>query len=370
MKKTFLVTIVGRPNVGKSTLFNRIARKRKALTFGRPGITRDAVSEKVTVDGKTFELVDTGGYIPEAEEELARLVTEQVERAIDRSDLILFVMDGKEGPTSIEREILERLREGEKEFLVVLNKSDSRKFSENLPLFFEMGVGEFIEVSAEHGTGVEEVIHQILTRIEGGSDGDEEKRAESGIRVALIGRPNVGKSTLFNTIIGQERVIASPIPGTTRDTIDVEVEVGGTKFVFLDTAGIRPRRKTTDAVDKITSIRSIKSIGRAHLVVLVVDSTEGVTHNDLQILRYVIDEGRGVVLAANKMDLIKSGEVPSLLSRMEDDLSFARFVPIVPLSAVTGKGVRELIREMKRVHRNFQKRVKTSELNRLVGERV
>ncbi len=369
MGRTFRVALVGRPNVGKSTLFNKIAGKRKALTFGRPGITRDFISEKVEVGGKEFELLDTGGYVPDPDEELPQLVRKQVLKAIDESDLVVLVLDGKEGPTSIENEILEILRDNEKDFVVAVNKVDYKRFRDNLPAFYEMGIGDFFEVSAEHGTGVGELLAEIEKRIPE-IESDEDGKASDAVRVTLVGRPNVGKSTLFNAIIGQERVIASPIPGTTRDTIDMEVKIGGNRYLFLDTAGIRPRRKTADAVDKITSIRSIKSIRDAQVVVLVLDSTEGATHNDQQILRYIIDEGRGVVVAANKIDALPRGEVPSVLNRIREELAFARFAPVVPVSALEKKGIKELLKEMGGVQAHMRMRIKTSDLNKRVGERV
>ncbi len=362
MDGLFRVAIIGRPNVGKSTLFNRMIGIRKALTFGRPGITRDFITEKVSFQGRSFELIDTGGFDLDTDEELALLIRRQVMRAINESDLLILLFDGKEGISTIDHEIVRMMREKGKEYIVALNKIDHKKYREFVPLLYELGIKSFHEVSAEHGTGVLELMEEIAKRVVERKPVSEE--VEPFCRVSIVGRPNVGKSTLINTLTGQERIIASPIPGTTRDSIDMELLLGERKIVLVDTAGIRPRRKTADAVEKIMSIRSIDSIKKSNIAVLVIDAGSGVTHNDQQILRYILKENRGAVIAVNKTDLLGEGSLPEALREVSDAFTFASFVPAVPVSALQGKGMRKLLRAVIGVFDQYVKRVKTSELNR------
>lgn len=362
MERLFKVAIIGRPNAGKSTLFNKMLGKRKSLTFGRPGITRDFVTEKMSFKDKRFELIDTGGFVPDSDEEIVLLVKRQVLRAIEEADLLVLLLDGKEGISTIDGEIVEILRERGKDLIPVLNKVDYKKYRETIPSVYEMGIEGFMEVSAEHGTGVLELLEEIAARAKDKVVEDETR--ERLCRVGIVGRPNVGKSTLINTLLGQERIIASPVPGTTRDTIDTEMVSFGRKIVLVDSAGIKPRGKTVDPVDKIMSIRSIQSIKSCDIAVLVIDASIGATHNDQQIMRYILEEKKGAVIAANKIDLIKKEAYPDSLRDLSDSFRFSSFVPIVPISATLNKGLKKMMKSVFSVFDRYAKRVKTSDLNR------
>jgi GTP-binding protein len=362
MGELFKVAIVGKPNVGKSTLFNRIIGRRKSLTFARPGITRDRVEEKVTFRGKEFIITDTGGYMSHPDGDLESLVTGEVIRVLESSNLVFLVLDGKEGVTSIDSDMVQLLRELNKDFLIALNKIDHRGYRDTLSQVYEMGVDNILEISAEHGTGVMELMEEIYERIEAGG----EVSVEEGTpwMVSIVGRPNVGKSTLTNALIGEERMIASPQPGTTRDSIDSNITFRGKRIVLVDTAGIKPKMKTPDPVDKIMSIRSIRGLKRSQISILTVDSTIGLTHHDLQILRYIIDEGNGAIIAANKIDLLGVEELAEFLEDMKEARRFASYVPIIAVSALKEKGLIPLKGSILEVGIARSSIVKTSALNK------
>lgn len=366
-KAQYTVALVGRPNVGKSTLFNRIAGKRRAITYGEPGVTRDLVSHTVAIDGRRIQLVDTGGYNPSKGEDLLVKVRGQVLRAIYESDAVIFLVDARDGVLPLDKEIVSMLREREKTFFLAANKVDTREGAEGADQFHELAVDTVYPVSAEHGTGVGELLAAISARIPEGVAGDEEEE-EAVPRVAVLGRPNVGKSTLVNTIAGYERVIASEIPGTTRDSIDVMVEYGGRRYLFIDTAGIRAKRKTENVIEKVSVLKSLDSLRRCDLAILLVEAPGGVTHQDRQILRYILAEERAVVVAANKYDLFSGQEKERRgIRAVRESLGHASFAPIVPTDAVSGKGFPLLFRKIEESLDSFRKRIPTGFLNRMAS---
>jgi len=364
----FTIAIVGRPNVGKSTLFNKMIGRRKSLAFSRPGITRDSVVEGVSFQGKEFNLVDTGGYPGDESCDMETLVKGQVLQAISGSDLVLVVLDGKEGVTSVDMEVIRLLREGGKDFLVALNKIDWKGYTDTISSVYELGVERFFEVSAEHGTGVMELLEEIGKHASGKPIEKETEPLHCLVQIA--GRPNVGKSTLANSLIGDERMIASPQPGTTRDSVDVEITCLGKKIILVDTPGIRPRRKTIDPVDKIMSIRSLKSLKRCDVAILIIDITEGFTRNDLLVLRNILDGGRGVVIGANKIDLLTPGSLAAKLDDLSQSIPFGTFIPLVPLSAEKGMGTLDLMEKVFKVFDEHRRRIQTSLLNRATEELI
>jgi GTP-binding protein len=279
----FRVSLVGRPNVGKSTLFNRITGKRRSITYGEPGVTRDLVSLPAEYDGKRFRLVDTGGYLSGEKGDILSKVRGQVLRAIYESDAVIILVDARDGVLPLDKEIVAMLREREKRFFLAANKVDTREGMEMAGQFHELAVGTVYPISAEHGTGVSDLLDAIVPLIPDHVSEDEATE-EAVARVAVLGRPNVGKSTLINTMVGYDRVIASEIPGTTRDAIDVLVNYGGKKFQFIDTAGIRAKRKTESVLEKYSVIKSLESLKRCDLAVLMMDGPGGLTHQDQQIL--------------------------------------------------------------------------------------
>ncbi|HEY3490747.1 MAG TPA: ribosome biogenesis GTPase Der [Candidatus Deferrimicrobiaceae bacterium] len=362
----FTVALVGRPNVGKSTLFNKITGKRRAITFDEPGVTRDLVALPVEYFGKKFDLVDTGGFmIGGDEEDLLPKIRGQVLRAIFESDMVLFLVDARDGLQPLDREIAKMLRERGKSFFLVANKVDTKVGAAGFREFHEIGVDKVFTVSAEHGIGVDDLLDAIATLV------PEHSTSASDVddlvpRIAVVGRPNVGKSTLINALAGSEQVIASEIPGTTRDAIDVSVEFGGNKFVFIDTAGIRAKRKTDSVLEKFSIIKSLESIKRCDLAVLMIDGPEAMSHQDRQVLRYVLDEDRAVVIAANKSDMWPTEEARKAgMKKIQEGLEYATFASIVPISAQNKKGMGNLFRQIALGAENFSRRVPTGLLNRM-----
>jgi GTPase len=361
----FTISLVGRPNVGKSTLFNRIAGKRRAITYGEPGVTRDVVTSVAHYDSKTFRLVDTGGYTTGGRDDLLPKVRGQVLRAVYESDAVIFLVDARDGILPLDKEIAGMLREKGKRFLLAANKVDVRAGQEGVAQFHALGVDKVYPISAEHGTGVAELLDAAVALI---SEEEPAERAEEAVaaRVAVVGRPNVGKSTLVNTLAGYERVIVSEMPGTTRDAVDVLVRFDGKRYLFIDTAGIRPRRKTEDVIEKFSVIKSLESIRRCDIAILMIDGPAGMTHQDQQILRYILSENRAVVVAANKADLWADEESRRLgLKAVRDAIGYAGFAAVVPTAAVSGKGFPLLFRKIEGAFDSFRQRVPTGVLNRM-----
>ncbi|HEY7586878.1 MAG TPA: ribosome biogenesis GTPase Der [Candidatus Deferrimicrobiaceae bacterium] len=361
----FTISLVGRPNVGKSTLFNRIAGKRRAITFGLPGVTRDLVSMPVEYDGKRFNLIDTGGYMPGKEEgDLLSKVRGQVLRAIYESDVVIFLVDSRDGVLPLDKEILRMLREREKKFFLAANKVDARAGREGLDEFHELAAGAIYPVSAEHGTGVDKLLEDIVALIP--AQDEAPAKEEVVARIAVVGRPNVGKSTLINTLAGYERVIASEVPGTTRDAIDVLIKYGGERFLFIDTAGIRAKRKTENVLEKFSVLKSLDSLRRCDLAILMIDGPEGLTHQDQQILRYILNEERAVVVVANKADLWKGEEERRKgLRAIQEGLGYATFAAIIPVVSTTGKGIPLLFKKIGEAFGSFRQRIPTAVLNKM-----
>ncbi len=369
-KSGFTVSLVGRPNVGKSTLFNRIVGKRRAITFGLPGVTRDVVSLPAEFDGRKFQLVDTGGYIPGKEDsDLLAKVRAQVLRAIYESDAVIFLVDSRDGVLPIDKEIAGMLRERGKRFFLAANKVDARAGAEGAEQFHELAVEKVYPISAEHGTGIGELLEDVVRLVpEGAAEPAEE---EPVARIAVVGRPNVGKSTLVNTLAGFERVIASEVPGTTRDSVDVLVNQGGKKYLLVDTAGIRAKRKTEDVLEKFSVIKSLDSIKRCDLAVVMIDGPEGITHQDQQVLRYVLNEDRAVVIVANKADKWNGEEERRKgLRAIHEALEYAQFAAVVPVDSLRGKGIPLLFRKIGEACESFRRRIPTPVLNRMAESSI
>ncbi|RJP17657.1 MAG: ribosome biogenesis GTPase Der [Deltaproteobacteria bacterium] len=364
----FTVALVGRPNVGKSTLFNRIAGKRRAITFDQPGITRDLVAEPVECDGRRFLLIDTGGYVPGGDDDLLPKIRGQVLRAVYESDLVVFLVDARDGLLPLDKEIAGMLREREKPFLLAANKVDAKQGREGISQFHALAIDAIYPVSAEHGTGVSELLEEVVARMPPKGSGEDTVSPEPDDvpRIAIVGRPNVGKSTLVNTLAGFDRVIASELPGTTRDAIDVMVTRDGKRYLLIDTAGIRAKRKTENVIEKFSVIKSLDSLKRCDLAVLLIDGPEGLSHQDRQILRYILNEERAVVVAANKADRWEGEEERRRAMRsIQEGLEYASFAAVVPTVATTGKGFPLLFRKIEEAIANFRTRVPTGILNRM-----
>jgi GTP-binding protein len=358
------VALVGRPNVGKSTLFNRICGRRKAITDGRPGSTRDRNYAQVSWQGRAFELVDTGGLLLGSDDPLLGPAALQAERAIEEADVVLFLVDARAGLLPDDEAIARRLRRGGKRVLLVVNKSESRE--ENVSEFARLGFDETRFVSAEHGQGIGDLLDAALQGLP--AVPLEEGEAEP-LSLALVGRPNVGKSSILNRLVGRERAVVSPVPGTTRDTVDEVFERKGRRYRLVDTAGIRRVRLLKENVDHVSVVQSRRAIARADVAVLVLDAAEGLREMDATIGGEVLDAGAGVVLAVNKWDLaVEKGLGQRAFEReVRDHLKFLPWAPTVFLSAKTGKGLGALLDAVDRVQQARQARVTTGELNRLLA---
>ena len=358
------IALVGRPNVGKSTLFNRICGRRKAITDGRPGSTRDRNYAQVSWQGAAFELVDTGGLLLGSQDPLLGPATEQAQHAIEEADLVVFVVDGRAGLLPDDAAIARELRRGGKRVVLAVNKVEAE--SDGVAEFASLGFERALEISAEHGQGVGDLLDAALEGLPRVAPAEDE---EKPLRIALVGRPNVGKSSLLNRLLGQERAVVSAIPGTTRDAVDSLLERGGKRYLFVDTAGIRRVRMLKENVDHVSVVQARRSIDRCDVAVLILDAEEGMREMDATIAGYVQDAGCGVVVAVNKWDVAgeRALKQRAFEQDVRDDLKFLAFAPVLFVSARSGKGLGALLKAAERVQEARQKRVTTGELNRLLA---
>lgn len=364
MKKT-VVAIVGRPNVGKSTLFNRLIGSRKAIVDSTPGVTRDRNYGEVDWAGIKFTVIDTGGLCYPLE--LADLIKKQVEVAIREADLILFLCDGKEGLTWQDTEIAHLLLKTQKNLLLVINKIDDLNREEELGDFYRLGLGNFISISAAHGKNIDTLLDQIITYI---SPYQVEEGKNSPLSVAIIGKPNVGKSSILNVILGEERAIVDDVPGTTRDAIDTLFEKDDQQFLFIDTAGIRKKSKIVKALEYYSLVRAIKSIKRADVVLLVIDALEGISTQDKKIVQHMETAGCAGIIVINKWDLVKNKnrELREEYKRhIQQKIPYIRYFPIVFTSAMMKEGISRLLKLIAQVGQEHKRWVSTSSLNNIVN---
>jgi GTP-binding protein len=368
-RKRPLVAIVGRPNVGKSSLFNRLIGWRKAIVEDIPGVTRDRNYAKALWRGVEFELVDTGGFEPKTDDLHLSLAKGQIRKAIEEADLIIFLLDGQTGVMPQDREILDMLRKSDKDVISVINKIDHEKHEIRAVEFHSLGIDDVITISAEHGRKIDELLDAILEKIplvEYRSDHIIEKQE---IRVAVIGKPNVGKSTLINRIIGEERLLTSPLPGTTRDSVDTILDERGKKYIFIDTAGIRRRSKITSSVERFSVMRAIKSIERTDIVLHMIDAQDGPTHQDARLSELIKDKGKGCIILLNKWDLVPRdvSEIPGIQEIVREKLKATDFAPVMLVSALTGKNVNKIFEKVDLVYDNLYRRLTTKVLNNLLN---
>lgn len=366
------IVIVGRPNVGKSTLFNRLAGKRRALTHDLPGMTRDRLSETVELDdGRKYLLTDTGGleYGESPMSAFAGEIRDQAQRAVREADFILFVVDGAAGLLAEDRDIAEELRRESSKTVLVVNKTDRKDAEEAVHDFWELGYERIFPVSAEHGDGVDAVLDAIGEIVPPEAEGDEEEEdAHAPVRVAIIGRPNVGKSSLLNRLTKQERAVVSPISGTTRDAIDSEITRGGKPYLIIDTAGIRRKGKTTDEAEKLAVISARKAIERCEIGLVMIDATEGVTAQDATVAGYAEDAGKAALILVNKWDA--GDHAQDDYKKFEDSLrfklKFLSYAPLLFISAKTGRNVEKIFPKIDQIVDGYRRRFRTSELNAIL----
>lgn len=364
-----LVAIVGRPNVGKSTLFNKIVGKRIAIVEDTPGVTRDRICADAEWLNYRFTLIDTGGIEPESEDIIAKQMRRQAELAIETANVIIFIVDGRAGITAADEEVADMLRRCKKPIVLVVNKVDHPKFEESIYDFYSLGIGTPISISAEQGLGIGDMLDEVVA---GFSTMDEDEE-EHSIGIAVVGRPNVGKSSLVNALLGEERTIVSNVPGTTRDAIDSPFTYGGKDYTLIDTAGIRRKRSIEDeTVERYSVIRSLAAIRRCDIALIVVDAERGLSEQDVRIAGYVHEEGKASVLVVNKWDTIEKDTytVEKFKKEMLADLAFMSYVPMLFISAKTGQRVQKVMEMASFAYEQNSIRITTGKLNDIVNEAI
>jgi GTP-binding protein len=362
-----IVAIVGRQNVGKSSLLNRLAGKRIAITDGLPGTTRDRIMADVSLPGHEFTVVDTGGLELSPDSAVAHGVNEQVEAAITEADAIIFLVDVRDGLVPADREIADRLRKASKAVVLVANKADNAKYETGAVEFYELGLGEPLAISAYHGQGVAELLDRLSSLLPTPASPSV---APEAVGVAIVGRPNVGKSTLLNAILGGERAIVDDVPGTTRDAIDTLVDFEGGSVLLIDTAGIKRRGRIKGGLGRYSAIRALRAIERADVALLVLDAAELVTAQDMHIAGYIQQAAKGVIIIVNKWDLVKSGSKEEYSRYLKGQFRFVPYAPVMYTSAKLGWGVDKIMPQVRRIYRERLKRLSTAVVNGAVQQAV
>jgi len=366
MQSKPVIAIIGRPNVGKSTLFNRIAGKQKAIVIDEPGATRDRNYLDCLWQDKAFTLIDTGGFEPASEEKILVQMREQTNLAIEEADVIIFLMDGQEGLAPSDQEIARQLRGKNKNVFYVVNKVDGDRHKDYLTEFYRLGIDQFHPISAQHGLGVDELMavitREFLTVNEAKSDQDEQ------IKIAIVGKPNVGKSSLVNRILGKERSIANPDPGTTRDAIDMLVKVRGKNYLLIDTAGIRKKSKISLTLEKYSVVQALKTINRCDIALVLIDAEDGITEQDTKIAGLAYERGKACIIVVNKWDKIEkdNSTVGKFVEDIKEKLKFMDFAPVIFISALTGQRAPKIFDLIEEIYTQYTKRIGTAQLNSLV----
>ncbi|MBS4804256.1 MAG: ribosome biogenesis GTPase Der [Clostridium sp.] len=364
-----IVAIVGRPNVGKSTLFNKLAGHRISIVQDTPGVTRDRVYAQAEWLNYNFTKIDTGGIEPEREDIIVKQMRRQANIAIETADVIVFVVDGKEGLTPADHEVAVMLRKSKKEVVLVVNKVDSLKEEDNAWEFYNLGIGDPITISASQGLGLGDMLDRVVENFDKYNEEDED---DEYIRIAMIGKPNVGKSSLINRLLGEERLIVSNIPGTTRDSIDSTLETDIGKFVLVDTAGLRRKSKVKEEIERYSVIRTYTAIERADVCILMIDATEGVTEQDEKIIGYAHEMNKAIMVIVNKWDLIEKDD--KTMQRYKEDLQmklkFLKYAKYLFISAKTGQRTHKVLEIAKECYENYSKRIATGILNEVINKAV
>jgi GTP-binding protein len=362
-----LVAIVGRPNVGKSTLFNRLIGERRAIVGDEPGITRDRIYGEVEWGGKKFSLIDTGGIVPDDDAVIPANIFKQAGMAIDEAEVLIWVVDARAGVTQLDEELAALLRSMGKRVVVAANKTDSSRLESDSGEFYRFGFEEVFAVSAEQGIGVGDLLDAVLELLNTGDVLPHEEAPEKReLRLAIVGRPNVGKSSLLNQILGEDRVIVSPVAGTTRDAIDTVLQTPERTFRLIDTAGIRRKGKTDEMAEKLSVIMARKSLERADVAIVLVDAVEGVTALDATIAGYALDAGCSIIIAVNKWDAVQDKETNTANEferELRDKMKFLEWAPVITISALTGQRVERILPLVLKADQARNRRVQTSQLN-------
>jgi GTP-binding protein len=356
------VALVGRPNVGKSTLFNKIVGKQISIIEDIPGVTRDRIYQEASYNKKRFYLIDTGG-IDASKLDFNEEIKMQAEIAINEADIVVFIVDGKEGLTANDRIVRDILRKADKKVIVAINKMDVKEAQNNLYDFYELGFDTYIPISGIHNIGYIELMDAITMNFH-----EQEEKEDSRVKFSIIGRPNVGKSSLTNALLNEERVVVSDIAGTTRDSIDSVLKYNNEEYVVIDTAGMRKKGKVFESVEKYSLFRSLKSIDRSDICLVVINAEEGIMEHDKHIAGYAIERGKGLIFVVNKWDKVENTTIQEFEKLMRAEFQFAPYAPIVFLSALTKKRIHTLMPEIVRVNENINREIKTSVLNEVIQD--
>nr|WP_319396042.1 ribosome biogenesis GTPase Der [uncultured Desulfobacter sp.] len=371
-----VVALVGRPNVGKSTLFNRITKSRQALVDDMPGVTRDRQYADTQWEDQQFTLVDTGGFLSADDDYFASQIKEQLLRAVEHADVLVFIMDGRAGLSPYDRDLADLLRRTEKPVLYLINKVESlHRQEDELGEFYTLGVDRFYKVSAEHGLGVGDFLSDLVEMLpEAPTESEEQaENDETGpIRIAIIGRPNVGKSSLANRLFGEQRVVVNDKAGTTRDAIELSVNRNGREFILKDTAGIRRKGKVTDKLEKFSILKALDSMEDCDVALILIDSSEGITDQDITIAGYAEKRGCGAIFLLNKWDLVDKSEKgqQAFFKELRQKAKFLSYAPVITISAKTGQRCHKIFNEVEQVYKEYCHRINTGMVNRIIEDAV
>ena len=364
-----VVAIVGRPNVGKSTLFNKLIGDRLSIVKNEPGVTRDRLYREMEWSGKEFLLVDTGGLEPKTDDFMMNKIKEQAQVAIDEADVVIFLVDGKAGITGLDEDVANVLRKKDKKVVVAVNKIDNyMRDQENILEFYALGFEEVVGISGEHKINLGDLLDAVISKF----DRKKEKSREEGLKIAVLGRPNAGKSSLVNKLLNEERSIVSDIAGTTRDSIDSSLKYDGETYTLIDTAGIRKQSKIEDSIEYYSVLRAVKSIKRADVCVLRLDATELLTEQDKRVAGLIYEERKPIIIAINKWDLIEKDNtsVKKFTELVKADLPFLSYAPVITISALTGKRTINILEQAKFINEEYHKKITTGLLNQILSEMI
>ena len=364
-----VVAIVGRPNVGKSTLFNKLIGDRLSIVKNEPGVTRDRLYREMEWSGKEFLLVDTGGLEPKTDDFMMNKIKEQAQVAIDEANVVIFLVDGKAGITGLDEDVANVLRKKDKKVIVAVNKIDNyMRDQENILEFYALGFEEVVGISGEHKINLGDLLDAVISKF----DRKKEKSREEGLKIAVLGRPNAGKSSLVNKLLNEERSIVSDIAGTTRDSIDSSLKYDGETYTLIDTAGIRKQSKIEDSIEYYSVLRAVKSIKRADVCVLMLDATELLTEQDKRVAGLIYEERKPIIIAINKWDLIEKDNtsVKKFTELVKADLPFLSYAPVITISALTGKRTINILEQAKFINEEYHKKITTGLLNQILSEMI